>query len=273
MASQDLHRRRIGLRRIIPVDRQGVPRAERRPQLGGLRGIEIGIRRAGVHCVRLASLPYACGRHVVDMLERAPDPLRPALCLDRDMKSDERDVALRADHSPGGDRFGRVDDLAALDVISPAHRSRIRGRQGPPGSLYRDRSNRKVCGVIFVRQIPALTPAAGGEGPELSLVEMGFVARVCAVPSDQRVGGRADHEARLVEIGERVKRSDRLLPVVDPGAARIAAVVARPWRRRDAAAVVPELEQFVVGFERLPDPRPGIIKRSPPIRRAAPSSV
>ena len=90
---------------------------------------------------------------------------------------------------------------------------------------------------------------------------MGLVAGIGAVLRDKRIGGRARREARLVEVGERRERGDRLLPVVDAGPARIAPGVARPGCRRDGAAVVADLEQLIVRLERLPHPLARIAER------------
>ena len=127
--------------------------------------------------------------------------------------------------------------------------------------------------MALVGQILPLAPAARGESRELGLVEMDFVARIGAVLSDQRIGGRVDGEARLVEVGERRKRGDRLLPVVDAGPARIASGVARPRLGSDAAAILADLEQFIVGLERLPHALAGIAERSSAIGDAAAGGV
>ena len=127
--------------------------------------------------------------------------------------------------------------------------------------------------MAFVGQVQAPAPAAGRESREFGLIKMDLVARVGTVLSDQRIGRRADGEARLVEIGERLKRGDRLLPVVDLWPARVASGVARPGCRRDAAAVAAGLEQFVIGLERLPHALTGIAERSLAIGKAAAGGV
>ena len=168
------------------------------------------------------------------------------------MEPDQRDVALRADRAARGEGLGDVDDLGALDIGARPRGRRIGGGQRPPGRLDRDRPDRKARRMARVGQVQPAAPAVRGERRELGLVEMDLVARIGAVLRDERIGGRADGEARLVEVGERLERSDRLLPIVDAGPARVAPGVARPGRGRDAAAVVVDLEQLVVGLERLP---------------------
>ena len=191
MAAHDLHRLRLALRRVRPVDRQRLRRAERRPEFFRPRGVEIGVGDARIARVGFAGVPVASRRHVVDMLERAPDPLRPAPGLDRDVKPDQRDVALRADRMAGGEGFCDVDDLGALDVMARPRRRRIGSSQGAPGRLDRDRPDGKTARAARVRQLLPKAPAAGGEGREFRLVEMGLVAGIGAVLRDKRIGGRA----------------------------------------------------------------------------------
>ena len=81
---------------------------------------------------------------------------------------------------------------------------------------------------------------------------MDFVAGVGAVLRDERIGRLADGEARLVEVGERRKRGDRLLTIVDAGSAGVSPGVACPGRGRDPAALAVDLKKLGVGLERLP---------------------
>ena len=78
MPAHHLHRLGVDLGRMIEADRKGAGRAELRPKAElGLRRVEIGIGRARVPGVRLARFVRAGRGHVVDVLESAPQPLRP----------------------------------------------------------------------------------------------------------------------------------------------------------------------------------------------------
>ena len=261
MAAHDLHRRGVRLRRVRPVNRERSGRAQRRPETLWLRWVVVRIRDPGVARVRLTCLVFAGGWHVVDLLERAPDPLRTARRLDRDMETDQRDVALRADDMPRCEGLGDVDDLGALDIGARASGRWIRGSQRPPGRLDRDRPDGEARRMARIRKVEPAAPAVGGERFEFGGVEMDLVAGVGAVLRDERIGRLADGEARLVEVGERRKRGDRLLPIVDAGPAWVAPAVARPGRGRDAAPFGVKLEQLVIGLERFPYPPAGVAER------------
>ncbi len=207
MATHDLHRSGIEFRRIRRVDRQSLGRAIGRPEALRLRWVIVRIRNSGVARVGLA---LARGRHVVDLLECAPDPLRSIRGLDRDVQPDERDLALRADDMPRSEALGDIDNRSALDVGARSCGRWIGGGQWPPGRLDRDRSDRKARRMACVREVDPAAPAVGGERLEFRRIEVDFVAGVGAVLRDERIGRFADGEARLIEVGERRERSDCL---------------------------------------------------------------
>ena len=76
----------------------------------GLRPIQIGIGRAGVPRVGFARLAFACGRHVIDMLE-VLDSHSADSGLDDDVHADQGDVALRAGDLAGGEALCDIDDI------------------------------------------------------------------------------------------------------------------------------------------------------------------
>src|SRR5271157_4613297 len=194
--------------------------------------------------------------------------------LDHDVEPDERDVALRADNAAGRDAAPDIDDLGIFDhIIARTNGRGIRVGQRAPGSLDRDRADRQIRRVRLIRQVAALAPAAGGDRVIFGFVDPDLVARIGAVLRDERIEKLAQREAGLVEIRIGNEGGQRFFAIVDAGAARVAAVIARPWGGGDSLAVGPDLEQLITGLERFPDPRPGIAGRLRAIRLTAMSRV
>ena len=73
----------------------------------------------------------------------------------------------------------------------------------------------------------------------------------------------------LIEIHEGIEGRERLRAIVDIRSARVRRFVGRPGLRRDRAPVRTDLEQFITGFEGLPDAGAGIAERLGAIRDAA----
>ena len=204
---------RLDLGRMIQADRQGVGQAEGRPKAElGLRGVEIGIGRAGVFGVGLARFALAGRGHVVDVLERAPQSLRPVFGPDHDVQADQRHVAFRTDDMARGERLGDVDDIGVFDhVIARPDRRRVRRGERAPGGLDRDRAYRQLRRVVWIGQVLAQAPAGKGKRRVLGFVDARFVAGIGAVLRHQRIGGHAGQERGLIEIHEGLEGGERLL--------------------------------------------------------------
>ena len=170
MPADHLHRRGVDLGRMIHADRQSVGQAEGRPKAKlGLRGVEIGIGRARLPGVRLARFALAGRGHVVDMLERAPQSLRPVLRPDHDVQADQRDVAFRTDGMSSGERLGDVDDVGVFDhVIARSHRRRVRRIERTPRGFDRDRAHGQFRGMGRIGQVLAQAPAMSRKRIEYS---------------------------------------------------------------------------------------------------------
>ena len=161
-----------------------------------------------------------------------------------------------------GERLGDVDNLGVLDhVIARPHRRRVRRGERPPGGLDRDRAGGQFRRVGRIRQPLAQAPTLKRKRRILRFVDADFVAGIGAILRHQRIGGHARQESGLIEIHERIEGRERFRSVVDICPARVHRFVGRPWARRDGAAVRTDLEQFITGFEGLPDAGAFIAKR------------
>ena len=189
------------------------------------------------------------------------------------MQADQRDVAFRTDDTPRGERFGDVDDVGVLDhVIARPHGRRVCRGEKAPCRLDRDRPGGQSQRMVLIGQVLALAPAAVCKRRVLRFVDARFVAGIGAILRHQRIGGHARRE-ELIEIHERFEGRERFRATVDIRSARVRRVVGRPWLRRDRPAVRTDLEQFITGFEGLPDTGAGIAKRLGAVRDTAMSRV
>src|ERR1019366_5131832 len=125
-----------------------------------LGGIVVRIRRARVFRVGLARVADADGRYVVDVLERAPQPLRPILRLDGDVQADQRDIAFGASRPSRRQTLGDVDDFSVPDYKKALpHGWRISLGEDAPRRLYRNRSDGELRRRFRRRQQIAMEPA------------------------------------------------------------------------------------------------------------------
>ena len=251
----------------------GKPNVGQRPSLG-FEGVEIGIGRARLASVGLARFALAGRGHVVDVLERAPQALRPLLCPDHDVQADERDVAFRTDDMSSRERLGDVDDIGVLDdIIARSHRRRVRRIERAPCGFDRDRAYGQFRRVGRIGQVLAQTPAMNRQRRIFGFVEAPFVAGIGPILRHQRISADAWQEGGLVEIHEGREGRERLCAIVDIRSARVRRFIGRPGFWRDRAPVGTDLEQFIARLEGLPDAGPLIAEHLRAVGFAAMSGI
>src|SRR5205814_8246732 len=118
----------------------------------------------------------------------------------------------------------------------------------------------------------ALAPAAGRGRGICRFVDAGFVAGIGAILRYQRIDGRAQ-EAGLIAIHERIEGGEGFRATVAVGTAGVGRVIGGPGLRCDGAAVGADLEQFITGFEGLPDTWSGSGERLGAVGETAMSRV
>ena len=199
MPAHHLHGLGVDLGRMVEADRQGVGLAEGRPKPElGLRGVEVGIRSARLPSVRLARVAPAGRGHVVDVLEGAPQSLRPVFVRITMCMPTSVDVAFR------------TDDIVPASV-SRRRRWRYRPRNSAPGSPACRRGERVTARGLDRDRARATAPGWAGSGNSLPRLQPGRASAeysgslirassgIGAILRHQRIGGHAGQEGGLIE--------------------------------------------------------------------------